>query len=458
VHIAVPFQVHGLSLPKSGGGDELETKSYWSASARERLTEQQYVLTPLLQAHLQIPHLTLLVHVRSPLLAANHIAPRAIRSQAHLNLSVSATKLRLHHTSQPIMPYTTQPSMATSGRKHVGGGTKPLGNIFELLNQAPGTNPTSPTTDSSDETLHEDGSSEIRSTGDAPTFSSPLSGEATSFSSPLGADSLNFNNLTLDDAGPRMPRGRVGRYNGPSQRGNLNFNDPNRFGSVRQGGGPFNGRGGGAVAHRGSRIWMSSEAAVMQEFMLTRNNLRRQFKNSDVAKWKVADYIAHRESMLACETDKLADQVKIKEDAFLFSIPPMSEETQQNLWKWGLLGNFNQIGNFSRVLGEQTIWCQDWTNGKEDFAPWPSIAELKWEGEDRAKTGVGRFFPLPREEGPAGICWNQLPVVDQYPMDQVARIPTMEDVYLPVDDQIEPEMEYLWSKNLEKEIDIFLGS
>jgi hypothetical protein len=43
--------------------------------------------------------------------------------------------------------------------------------------------------------------------------------------------------------------------------------------------------------------------------------------------------------------------------------------------------------------------------------------------------------------GPPSLPWNQLPCVDQYPIDQVARIPTMKDVYLPVDDQIEGEMQ-----------------
>jgi hypothetical protein len=86
------------------------------------------------------------------------------------------------------------------------------------------------------------------------------------------------------------------------------------------------------------------------------------------------------------------------------------------------------------------------------------MAEMKWEGDDRAKTGVGRFLPLPREEGPPGLMWNQLPVIEQYPIDQVCKIPTMEDVYLPVDYKIEEDHEYLWSKELEKDIDAFLES
>jgi hypothetical protein len=184
--------------------------------------------------------------------------------------------------------------------------------------------------------------------------------------------------------------------------------------------------------------------------------MRRQFKHSDIAKWKVADYVAHREAMVASQATRLANKVKAKEDALTLRIPDITPEISQNLNKWGIYGNFAQLGNLSRVLGEQTIWCYDWLNGKEEVAPWPSLAECKWEGDDRAKTGVGRFLPLPREEGPPGLPWNQLPCIEQFPIDQVARIPTMEDVYLPVDDQIEEEKEYLWSKDLEEAMDALL--
>jgi hypothetical protein len=33
--------------------------------------------------------------------------------------------------------------------------------------------------------------------------------------------------------------------------------------------------------------------------------------------------------------------------------------------------------------------------------------------------------------------WNQLPAIEQYSMDQVCKIPTMENVYLPVDYHLE---------------------
>jgi hypothetical protein len=315
----------------------------------------------------------------------------------------------------------------------------------------------SPTSGSSDGTLHEDGSSDMRSDADA----------APSLSSPMSPNSLKFDSLSINDDGTRFNKAGVGRYTAPFQRGVKSYNDSNRFNHLSTGqvrredsfrtGSPYGGRGGGGSGgYRNSRTWLSPDAQATQEFMVVRNAMRRQFKNSDVARWKYTDYIAHCEAMVASETKTLANKVKAKEDALSLRIPTISLEIQQNLNKWGLFGNFDQCGNFSRVLGEQTIWCHDWENGKDEIAPWPSVAELKWEGDDRAKTGVGRFPPLPREMGPPGLPWNQLPCVDQYPIDQVARIPTMEDVYLPVDDQIEEKMEYLWSKDLEQAMDAFL--
>lgn len=334
--------------------------------------------------------------------------------------------------------------------KKAGGNTKG-GNLFAILGEVPDNEPTSPSTDSSGDTLPEDGSSVAQSHGETATFSSPLS------------PNLDFSNLNISDTGSRVPSGNAQRYTAPFQRGITTYDESNRFNNMGSNfvrkensfhtGSPFSSR---AANFRNSRTWMSDEARAQQEWMVIRNSMRRLFKNSDVAKWKHNDYIAHREAMLAAKKDELANKLKAKEEALSLPIEDIPQDTQQTLHSWGLFGNFSQVGNFGRVLGEQTIWCHDWLNGKDEVAPWPSIAELKWEGDDRAKTGVGRFFPLPREEGPPGLSWNQLPVVEQYAIDQVARIPTMEDVYLPVDDQIEPEMEYLWCKDLEKAINGFL--
>ncbi|UPX16037.1 uncharacterized protein EKO05_0006462 [Ascochyta rabiei] len=216
----------------------------------------------------------------------------------------------------------------------------------------------------------------------------------------------------------------------------------------------FYGRG----SHLNTRTWVSEEARAAQEFLVVRNSMKRLFKNADVAKWKVTDYIAHREALMASAAKKLLRKVQDKEDEAVLRVPPISPQQQDMMRRCGLKGNFDQTGNHGRILGEKTIWCEDWQNGKDEIAPWPCLAELKWEGDDRAKTGVGRYPPLPREQGPVGLPWNQLQAVEQYPLDQIACIPTMEDVYLPVD-EIGEEVKYsLLNKNLEDAMDAYLES
>lgn len=215
-------------------------------------------------------------------------------------------------------------------------------------------------------------------------------------------------------------------------------------------------RGGGN--HRHARPQMSEEARVAQEFLVIRNSMKRMFKHAHVAKWKIADYMAHRQAVEASNAKKLAGQAQKQEGDVSLRVRSIPPATQEIMRRQGIFGNFDQTGNYSRILGEQTIWCQDWQNGKDEIAPWPCMAEMRWEGDDRAKTGVGRFPPLPREQGPVGISWSQLQVVEQYPLDQIARIPTMEDVYLPVD-KIDDEVKYnLLNKDLEDAMDAYLES
>jgi hypothetical protein len=209
---------------------------------------------------------------------------------------------------------------------------------------------------------------------------------------------------------------------------------------------------------RNARNFISPDVQATQDLMMTRNAVRRMFKHSEIAKWKLADYAAHQQAMSASTIAYAAARATHIASSPPWPTPVLTPEVQETMRRWGLQGNFNEVGNHSRILGEPTIWCRDWLNGKDEVAPWPCAAELKWEGDDRAKTGVGRFPPLPREPGPTGLPWHALEVVEQYPLDQIARIPTMEDVFLPVD-EIEEDVKagLLWGV-IEDAIDEFLGS
>lgn len=79
-------------------------------------------------------------------------------------------------------------------------------------------------------------------------------------------------------------------------------------GGYGQAANPFAGNG-----YRSSRTWVSSEAQLHQEFVIVRNSMRRLFKNSEVAKWKLQDYTAHKEGMLASQKATLDRILKQKE-------------------------------------------------------------------------------------------------------------------------------------------------
>ena len=90
----------------------------------------------------------------------------------------------------------------------------------------------------------------------------------------------------------------------------------------------------------------------------------------------------------------------------------------------------------SAVLALPTIWYPDTTDaipGRE-VASWPNTAEYKWEGDDRARSGVGRYLPLPRAGGNDTVAWHQRPMVESLPFDAVRKVPTMEEVYDPVEE------------------------
>ncbi|KAF2107250.1 hypothetical protein BDV96DRAFT_302644 [Lophiotrema nucula] len=203
------------------------------------------------------------------------------------------------------------------------------------------------------------------------------------------------------------------------------------------------------IGFRHSRTWLSRDTKEYQEYLVVRNAMRRLFKHSEVAQMKFADYIAHREAMVAARKEKLSRAMELKVEERKANVPPIQS----------LFSSHSELfdGNFSAFLRLPTIWCVDWQNGKDEVAPWPSYAEMKWEGDDRAKTGVGRFLPLPREMGAPGITWNQLQAIEQYPLDKTCLIPDMEDVYLPVD-EIDDAVKYdLITKDLEEAIDAALG-
>ncbi|KAL9087882.1 MAG: hypothetical protein Q9165_006444 [Trypethelium subeluteriae] len=98
------------------------------------------------------------------------------------------------------------------------------------------------------------------------------------------------------------------------------------------------------------------------------------------------------------------------------------------------------------VLSEFTVWIpMEWYPSFETIAPWPTLEQQKYEGDDRvnSKSGrsFGRFLALPRlpSSNPT-VAWTMWNVVPFQPFDMVGPIPTGYDLYMPDQNDL-PELE-----------------
>ena len=195
------------------------------------------------------------------------------------------------------------------------------------------------------------------------------------------------------------------------------------------------GRGSGLIArgtssrfgfgpHANSRKWQSKPQSEYDEYRVVRNAMQRIFPRSEVSKYSHNDYLKHKQDFLADRAAEMKERLALKEEEKDLELPPLAKPFNGKL----------PTNNVGPVMGYKTIWCPTWKQGKEEISPWPSYAEMKWEGDDRAKTNVARHLALPREEGIPSIHWQNIPVVKQYPLDKVHRVPDMEDTHAPVEE------------------------
>jgi hypothetical protein len=135
----------------------------------------------------------------------------------------------------------------------------------------------------------------------------------------------------------------------------------------------------------------------------------------------MAEWLEHRQAIKEAQLRQTENRLRSRQEERIR--PPM-------------LQPFNGVKfPFERgfVLSELTMWCPNW-HLKDEMAEWPELQEMKWEGDDRAKTKVGRFLPLCRWRANPTLAWHQCKIVKTYHFDEVWRPPTLEDIVAPVDE------------------------
>jgi hypothetical protein len=87
--------------------------------------------------------------------------------------------------------------------------------------------------------------------------------------------------------------------------------------------------------------------------------------------------------------------------------------------------------NLSPVLCLPTVFTPNYRLGKQFVAPWPSMHEMKYEGDERIATDIlhSRFLGAPRVEGNETVSWQHRNVIEQYPLENFHHIPTALEVF-----------------------------
>ncbi|KAF2834614.1 hypothetical protein M501DRAFT_1061544 [Patellaria atrata CBS 101060] len=208
------------------------------------------------------------------------------------------------------------------------------------------------------------------------------------------------------------------------------------------------------MAHTHSRTWVSAPTKEQERHQACVAKMERHFPHSPLIPSDFSEWLALRQETIRAKhrrTKKLLS-VRSGEAARMelargsgHSLPPPIQKA---------FGGRDFIGNRGAVLGGQsTIWCPQHNIQWRPIAPWPGYQEMKWEGDDRATSKFSRYLPIPREFRNPTIAWHQVNTLPPYELDEVRKVPTMEDIYLPVDEIPDDQIPRLLHVDLLEAID-----
>lgn len=163
--------------------------------------------------------------------------------------------------------------------------------------------------------------------------------------------------------------------------------------------------------------------AEQEKFDITRVNLERMefIPRSPFVPKSMDEWLAHR---IAFAEDAKQDELKRLSDKQAASGPTVGGGRVRVHQP---LDGKHFHDNRSAVLGLKSTWAP-WHEPTELYpqAPWPSLEEMKEEGDERNTSGFGRFPALPRVPGNETVVWKQKNVIVPYSFDGVWELPKIE--------------------------------
>jgi hypothetical protein len=210
-----------------------------------------------------------------------------------------------------------------------------------------------------------------------------------------------------------------------------------------------------------SRTWASFEQMEAEKWRYLNRRLECMFpaerpfgKSSPFVPRSFEDYVRHRKEMQDAEVELARRQLAQAQHERKYE--GFSKKIDQAFGgkKFGsVTASFDGKGqnasanppNRGSVLAQPTMWCGPTSSPSRTPAPWPCMQEMQWEGDQRVATEngrYGRFLPIPRDApGPKDSTpWHAREKSEFEEIDQVWRVPTVEDICAPVEEIDDPEI------------------
>lgn len=184
-------------------------------------------------------------------------------------------------------------------------------------------------------------------------------------------------------------------------------------------------------------VWKSKARHETEEFNKIRKLVKlvapEMFKEdakplgqpSGIFPQNVAEYSRFKYEMYGMRADELEESAA-KTTAMVEAMEQIAKDQRKIKSAFGLNGKVF-LDAFSPVLAQPTIWCLQHTEaGPNHRAPWPTKAELLWNGDNRenshAGTRCGRFLPPPRVSMAPDVPFLEHPIIRPQRMDETGPI------------------------------------
>ncbi|KAL9108780.1 MAG: hypothetical protein Q9227_006437 [Pyrenula ochraceoflavens] len=174
------------------------------------------------------------------------------------------------------------------------------------------------------------------------------------------------------------------------------------------------------MSHSQSKTWSSSSHLEKQRFNRLCGLLRHFVPESPFVPRTVQEWMQHRAAMQEIHQqairlkiefrEKMRDKSKLLAMNSVFVVRTDEDEKPPLRLRFSASKQHDQFrccDDRSSVLAIPSIWLPYIRPALDHpIAPWPDKEELRYEGDDRSKSGVGRYLPLPRKPGNETVTWK----------------------------------------------------